>query len=232
MTDDPKLKLATRPGDELTRMRADIAETRAQMGGAIEELHGRLNPTVLKEQAIHEFHDAKELIKVEVRAEIDDAKARLKQEFHDAKTAVREATIGRVENMVESAQDTVRETGHSIVDTIKQNPIPVALATIGVAWLFMSARSRRSSEAQKLKAGETAGAALPVQHGAMQPFHDNPLAVGVAVVALGTAIGLAIPTTRRESRVMGEARDQLVAKGLELANDALEKVDDASKHSG
>jgi ABC-type sulfate transport system permease component len=52
--------------------------------------------------------------------------------------------------MVHSAQDTVRSTRNTVVDTIVENPIPAALAGIGLAWLFMSARS--NSRASRLDA--------------------------------------------------------------------------------
>ena len=61
-------------------------------------------------------------------------------------------------------------------------------------------------------------------------YRENPLAVGAAVLALGTAFGLAIPITRREEQLMGEARDQMFGKAQGLAHDALDKVQDVAKH--
>lgn len=46
-----------------------------------------------------------------------------------AKENVRDATIGRVE-------ETARGMSDMVVDTIKRNPIPAALAGIGLAWLW------------------------------------------------------------------------------------------------
>jgi len=121
------------PDPDLAQMRSEIANTRADMGSTLEALHGKLNPAVLKEQALDQFHEAKETIKAEVKAEIQEAK-----------TAVREATIGRVETMIQSAQTTVKDTGRSVVDTIRENPIPAALAGVGLVWLFMARdRGRR-----------------------------------------------------------------------------------------
>ncbi len=54
------------------------------------------------------------------------------------KDGVREATIGRVEQMA-------RETGDGMMRTIRSNPIPAAMAGVGLAWLFMSRGSGRSS---------------------------------------------------------------------------------------
>jgi hypothetical protein len=64
-----------------------------------------------------------------------------------AKATVREATIGKVEDMantagalVNDAGDTVRDAGSGIVDTITRNPVPAALVGIGVGWLALSRR--------------------------------------------------------------------------------------------
>ncbi|MFO0591499.1 MAG: DUF3618 domain-containing protein [Polyangiaceae bacterium] len=58
-----------------------------------------------------------------------------------AKTVVRDATIGKVENMVHDAEYRITRTGYSFLDTIRENPIPAAMAAIGIAWLFMNRRS-------------------------------------------------------------------------------------------
>ncbi len=339
---------------ETNEIHASIAQTRAEMSGTIDELHGRLNPAVLKEQALEQFYEAKASIKAEVtsefneaksalkaelndvtsslkaevKAELEQAKAILKQELSDTKAAVREATIGKVEHMVHSAKETVTDTGSSFVDTIKANPIPAALAGVGLAWLFMNMRATSQQKSAGTfrgrgdhrpigvyghdesgpvgramhqlgeKAGHVAQAvqrtagnvahqasdlaqktqtsvgamahdaqesvthlahdaqasvgqyahdaqatasqfAQQAQRQARQvgtrfetTLHDNPLAVGAVVLAIGTAVGLAIPTTRREDKWMGAARDDVMGKAEELAHGALGQVEEAVKHLG
>ena len=53
---------------------------------------------------------------------------------------------------------------------------------------------------------------------------ENPLAMGVLVVGTGAAVGLAIPQTTREHEAIGEARDTLVEKVQEKAQDAQQRV--------
>ncbi len=60
-------------------------------------------------------------------------------------------------------------------------------------------------------------------------MHDNPLAVGAIAVAAGTAIGLALPTTRIESEYIGETGERLVERVEDVARGALGKVEDAAK---
>jgi hypothetical protein len=67
--------------------------------------------------------------------------------------------------------------------------------------------------------GRRAGTALE------ETYESNPLAVGAAVLAAGTILGLALPSTRREDEWLGEGRDQVVSKAKDLAKDAMEKVD-------
>jgi ElaB/YqjD/DUF883 family membrane-anchored ribosome-binding protein len=60
----------------------------------------------------------------------------------EAKASVRDATIGRVEHMVDSARTSAQQAGGGFVDTIRENPVPVALIGIGLGWLFMRGRNR------------------------------------------------------------------------------------------
>jgi len=57
-----------------------------------------------------------------------------------AKDTVREATVGRVQQMASNITETARDTGSTLMDTARRNPLPAALAGIGLGWLFMSAR--------------------------------------------------------------------------------------------
>jgi len=61
-----------------------------------------------------------------------------------AKEVVREATVGRAEDFVSNASQTAKGFGEDMLETIKQNPVPAALAGIGLAWLFMKNGSRTS----------------------------------------------------------------------------------------
>ena len=46
----------------------------------------------------------------------------------DAKETVRDATVGKVEQMTSNAMDTATETGSGILETIRRNPLPAAMA--------------------------------------------------------------------------------------------------------
>jgi ElaB/YqjD/DUF883 family membrane-anchored ribosome-binding protein len=63
----------------------------------------------------------------------------------DAKDTVREATVGKVEQMTSNAMDTATDAGSGIVETIRRNPIPTAMAAIGIGWLLMNRSDGRPS---------------------------------------------------------------------------------------
>src|SRR3954447_15257000 len=44
-----------------------------------------------------------------------------------ASSAAREAPIEKVEHMIHDAEENLVETGHSMMDTVRRNPIPAAL---------------------------------------------------------------------------------------------------------
>jgi len=238
-----------------------IARTRAEMSGTLNEIERRLSPTHL---------------------------------IDEAKTAVRDATIGKAKNMVYEAGEKAKGAGATIVETIRENPIPMALVGAGILWMvFNPTPSRRArtmrrrsmhdegigivdrgqeavgsaidrgqeavgsaidraqevsgDAARKVRdatqaAGERIGEvvrdtsqkvgtmARDVYEGAENRIEtlmrDNPLALGAAAFAIGTAIGLAIPSTRREDQLLGSARDQLVGKAERIARETMDKAEE------
>jgi hypothetical protein len=306
-------------------LRADIERTRADMSATIDAIQEQLDPKHLAEQ-----------VREQVRHQFDEAKAN-----------VRDATIGKAEALMRDAGDTMTEARYTLMDTVRQNPIPAAMVGIGLGWLFMnrgSGRPRRSqqdferyrsrttyacdypyypsanamypadreryeregmmAQGQRRvgeglhRAQDTAGDAMSraqdaagnavnrvqdaagsavgrvqdaagnvahrvqdaagnavntVQDAAgsaahrvqdmtgtlasetayqtqraedrlRQALRENPLGVGAIALALGTAVGLAIPETEREHQLMGEARDSLVERAQSAAQDTIEKV--------
>jgi ElaB/YqjD/DUF883 family membrane-anchored ribosome-binding protein len=93
-----------------------------------------------------------------IRGDIEDTRANMSSTIdaiqeklspqrltEQAKDAVRDATVGRVQDMASNITETARDTGSTLMDTIRENPLPAALVGIGVGWLFLSAR-RRATE--------------------------------------------------------------------------------------
>ncbi len=209
-------------------IRRDVEETRAEMSETIDALQERLNPDTLKQEA---------------------------------KGAIRGATVGRAEEMVSTAQhraedvmsatqERAKGASSGVVETIRQNPLPAALAGVGLGLLIMESRksssqSQSSSQVQE-RAGQAMGTAQQktgqltsqVQHGVqdvsrqaqqgMSQFqrmlHERPLAVGAVALGLGAAVGLAVPETEKEDQLLGQVRDQAMHKAGQMAQDAGHKA--------
>jgi hypothetical protein len=62
-----------------------------------------------------------------------------------------------------------------------------------------------------------------------EQFEENPLAIGTATLALGLAAGLAIPATRREAELVGDARDRFVDRVRNVARDTADKVQNVAE---
>lgn len=88
-----------------------------------------------------------EVTRSEMSTTIDEIGHRLQPETiaDQAKTKIREATVGRVERMVDDAGMTAQKTGNTLMETIRQNPVPAALAAIGVGWIALRMREQGGS---------------------------------------------------------------------------------------
>ncbi len=156
--EDPKSS-----ADPAIAIRNDIERTRGQMASNVNAIEERLSPAHIKEQiasvtagvtsdieqkvaelkesVVGGYHETKGHLKEDLGREIRGARHMVSDEITHAKAAVREATVGRVEHMVHDARESVSEAGTSIIDTIKQNPIPAALIGVGLGWLLFGSRS-------------------------------------------------------------------------------------------
>lgn len=76
----------------------------------------------------------------EMSETIDELQEKLNPQHikEQVKDTVREATIGRAEDMASNAGETAREAGHSVMERIKENPVAAAMVGIGLGWLFMN----------------------------------------------------------------------------------------------
>jgi hypothetical protein len=159
--------VVVRPGEsdppEEGELRAELEHTRLEMSQTIDAIQDRLNPEEItediKERATDVARDVvdalqEKLASPEFKAQASDfagevtdqITTRLRQVVQEAtdhaKDAARQATVGRVEELVWSAGDTARETQATMMNTIKQNPVPAALVSVGLGWLFLN-RSHR-----------------------------------------------------------------------------------------
>ena len=299
-------------GDDLeatsSAIRADIERTRERLGETVEALGAQLNPTHLKQRV---------------------------------KDSVREATIGRVQHMASITRDRISESGRDIAQTIRDNPVPAAMAVAGIGWLLLKRRegerplarravrrrladaaerfgdefepyegralradvgefgeevrerardlservqdttqrfadrtetesgrlgervhdarervaeraqearervserareaghrvAERAREARRAVAERASATGRRVRdasrnaaHATQDRYNESPIGMGAVALAVGLALGYSIPSTRREQRVMGDARDRLADRARERVADARERIEGA-----
>lgn len=138
---------------ETTRIRAGIERTRAEMSGTIDAIQTKLNPEHISEQ---------------VRQTVTE-------QFEQAKSAVRDATIGKAETLMRDAGDTVNDARYTMMDTVRQNPIPAAMVAIGLGWLFMNKSSspRRERYEQYVRSGSQYGYRGEMAYNPNHPAYRN-----------------------------------------------------------
>jgi hypothetical protein len=186
----------------------------------------------------------------------------LSTDLDSARIAVRSAQQ-RAGEMAGEARDMMARASASTMRTIKENPVPVALAGIGIVaagagltWLILSSGAKAveqgaQSAASELPKGDSlvksarkgvtkAGRAASdkvsqLAHDATEQakraeqavegaVSEHPLIVGAALLAAGTAIGLAIPRTKLENGWLGRERDHLMQAAQTVARGAVDKV--------
>jgi hypothetical protein len=113
-----------RQDTEEQRIRSRIERRRARMGAAIEEVGAHLNPDHLK----------------------DEFRTGVREQVEQTKREIRGATIGRAETFINDMEDTVNRTRRTLMETIRDNPVPAAMAGIGLGWLVVDARRHDSDD--------------------------------------------------------------------------------------
>lgn len=310
--------------------RAQIEQTRGEMSETIDAIREKLNTQTLAEQAKETVsdittnvmekakaaaHDVVENAKTTVHETLQEAKETLPRVTADvahqavsgAVTEAKEAVgsaVSTAKHAVGVAAGSAKDVGATLMDAIRQNPVPTALIALGVGWLWATNRgagNRRddgdigryrtpydestwgartytgayaeqpahsdrpmSSSIQANETSPPVGERITdaadrvkesagdlakrvqgsVSHAAesvgdkvshvgartsdyargmamncQTMLEERPLALGAIALGVGAAIGLLVPGTYREDRLMGEMRDQLVGKVSDSAQD-------------
>lgn len=65
-----------------------------------------------------------------------------------------------------------------------------------------------------------------------QYLEKNPLALGAVALAVGAAVGFAIPSTQYEGRLMGDAREDLMHRAQEAAGSLVDRAKQVASEAG
>jgi len=137
--------------EEIVVRRAEIEVTRTELSETIDAIKDKLDPQHLVEQAKDSIHDATigkaqgalsgamDSVKETVSNVMDKAK-----QFAQGSQGSAERDYSQPYNQQGYYEARTSNGNGSLMDTIKENPIPVALIGIGLGWLLMNARKGRS----------------------------------------------------------------------------------------
>jgi hypothetical protein len=162
--------------------------------------------------------------------------------------------------LVDQGMDYLRHSGanefvQNLGGAAKQNPMPVALTAIGLAWLMAlgrqpaqgngsSATSASGLRKSMHDMGHSLGSAKDRISGGMDAareqwqrarggmdylVNEQPLALGALGLALGAILGAAAPRTRMEEQALGQASRNLTEKAKEMGSQQLDKATQAAK---
>ena len=126
-----------------------------------------------------------------------------------------EGTSERVKSAVSDASDRARETLSTATDRARE--------TMG----DVSGRTRQAASRAQQQIGQYSRQAKSQLQYWME---QNPLAVGAVAMVVGAAVGLALPETRREQELMGDARERMVDNAKSMANTAVDRATEAAQN--
>jgi hypothetical protein len=161
--------------------------------------------------------------------------------------------------LMDQGLDYLRDSGanefvQNLGGAAKQNPMPVALTAIGLAWLMTLGRQpaqgdgssnsasgiRRGMHDMRDKASGMMQSASDLTDSAKEQWqrtrggvdylvNEQPLALGAIGLAIGAILGAAAPRTQAEQRVMGDAARKMTEKAKEVGSQQLDKATQAAK---
>jgi ElaB/YqjD/DUF883 family membrane-anchored ribosome-binding protein len=128
--------------------------------------------------------------------------------------------VDRVQDRAGEVVDRVQETAGELSERVQERAGEIAGSVRAKAG---EVTERLQDKASELSAQARYGAAR-AEDQYQRLMRDNPVAVGVAALALGAVAGLVLPETRWENERLGGARDQLVERAQETARDLGQKA--------
>ena len=126
--------------EDTAEIHAEIEQTRIEMTGTIDAIQEKLSPEVVAEQVKEK---AQEVAAQAVEQAKEHAREVAAQAVDHAKEAMYEATVGRAEQAVSDVGQTAMGVPQMVMETIKQNPLPAAVAALSLGWLWRN-RNRQS----------------------------------------------------------------------------------------
>jgi hypothetical protein len=153
-----------------------------------------------------------------VSGRVASAAGSVKHAAVHAKDSVKDAALHAKDTVAEAASS----AGHRVADvagSVREKASDLGNRTREKATDLGHLTREKATEL----GSRTRTQARRAQVGFWEMMEENPLAVGVATLALGVLAGLSLPSTRREDELLGETRDKLVDRIEEVGRETLDK---------
>ena len=135
--------------------------------------------------------------------------------------------VGGAKDKVGDAVDSAKDKVSSAMDTAKDKAGQASSAVSSAVSAAKDKATQVTGQARD-KASQLSSTALEqtrkAQGAVSDTFHENPLAYGLVALGIGAAVGLLIPATEPENRIMGQKRDELFNRAQSAASDIATKV--------
>ncbi len=215
-------------GDEVAQTRAEIERTRADMSETVDALQERLSPQNLKEQA-----------KVQAKETARETGSGFVERIKQNPVPAAMVGIGLGWLLTSGKEESSGRQRFQDGPYYYERPVDRSYPAYYEDPAHYEGSGRSSGGQGQSRTGEAAGQAQErasqlsgqaqdraqrAKGGFQQMLQENPLAVGALAVGLGAAVGFSVPETDKEHQVMGEARDSLVERGKEKAEEMKPKV--------
>jgi Protein of unknown function (DUF3618) len=202
---------------------------------------------------------------LEIRSEIEQTREDLSETVDAIQEKLRPAnvvataaaaTTDKVKDMASNAAQTAEDWweesgGNSLVNRIRNNPIPAMMAGVGLAWLafgngattryqYSTGDASARREADRVRRASIGAGRAPQgtvaardalrrgQHRLQSMIQEYPLAVGAAAVLVGASLGMAVPETEQENQLMGEASESARQRAEEAATGVVDRAKEAA----
>jgi len=234
-------------GPHATSIHHDIDRTRARMTRTVAEIEERLSPAHVKAQVLERLFDAKRTIKATAHDSAVGKAETMLSTIKENPIPAALIAIGVGWLLVNGRRE---KPGPSLAGAQRRATFgartgapPYLSGAYHRGARSMEARARdlvRDAEGriEEITGGvrdradavvrEARERGRAAERGARRRYDENPLLAGAVALAVGAAIGLALPHTRREDELVGKVRDRVLDAAGGLAQRAVDKAQEAA----